>query len=74
MCPCTPLLFKRWSAKAIFPCALSAVVDWLHDITWGAWLALWVSTGLAVWSLANYTANVWHYFRYVMVDDSSKEH
>ncbi|GAB4818680.1 hypothetical protein N2152v2_005726 [Parachlorella kessleri] len=50
------------------------VVDWVHDITWGAWLALWVSAVLAVWSLANYTANVWHYFRYVMVDDSSKEH
>lgn len=36
----------------------SAVVQWVHDITWGAWLALCLAAGLAVWSLANYFKQV----------------
>ena len=41
-----------------------AVMAWLHACTWASFLLLWVATALALWSLANYMANVWHYFRY----------
>ena len=41
-----------------------AVMAWLRACTWASFLLLWVATGLALWSLANYMANVWHFFRY----------
>jgi phosphatidylglycerophosphate synthase len=37
---------------------------WVHAATLGAWATLVAATVLAVWSLANYMANVWHFFRY----------
>ncbi|KAI3426843.1 hypothetical protein D9Q98_006789 [Chlorella vulgaris] len=39
-------------------------VEWHHFLTWCSWLMLWLATGLALCSLANYMANVWHFFRY----------
>jgi hypothetical protein len=64
-------LRSRVAHKASLPPPLNlpAVVDWIHDITWGAWLALCLATLLAVWSLVNYMSNIWHFFRYIMVEE-----
>ncbi|KAL4419628.1 hypothetical protein ABPG77_008569 [Micractinium sp. CCAP 211/92] len=40
------------------------VLEWLHFLTWCSWIMLWAATALALWSLANYMNNVWHFFRY----------
>jgi hypothetical protein len=40
------------------------VVSWVHRLTLAAFALLWLATALALWSLANYMANVWHFFLY----------
>lgn len=39
-------------------------VEWLHAATMCCWVLLVLSAVLALWSLARYMENVWHYFVY----------
>lgn len=46
------------------PPACDAVLSWLLLATRASFWMLWVATLLALWSLANYMSNVWHFFLY----------
>ncbi|EFN56690.1 hypothetical protein CHLNCDRAFT_51707 [Chlorella variabilis] len=58
------LLLVLRNADHLFHDPSPHFIEWHHYLTWCAFLMLWLATALALVSLYNYMANVWHFFRY----------